>query len=342
MENLQVVQLFAGTRKLDRLAGDRSDRERRTSAGVAVELGKDDAVDAERLVEFFSYIDRVLTGHRVDDEQDLVRVNFIFDILQLLHQLFVDVQAAGGVEDNDVVAVVFGMLDRVFGDLHRADGSHLKDGGVHLCADHLQLLNRGRTVDVAGDQQRAASLLAEHFGKLCRVGGLTGTLQTAHHDDGWDLGRKVDAAVGGTHQLGQLVAHDLDDLLRRGQAGEDLLADSLFGDLFDKVLGHLVVDVRFQQGQADLPHRFLDVVFGKLSFRAQLFKRCVELFRKSFECHRSSSLSCRQSASLQSAVPAPQFSSRPARSCGCRDSARPRMQSHWRSPQSVRAFGGKP
>src|SRR5699024_11746348 len=141
---------------------------------------------------------------------------------------------AGGVEDNDVVAVVFGVLDRVFGDLHRADGSHLKDGGVHLCADHLQLLNRSRTVDVTGDQQRAASLLAEHFGKLCRVGGLTGTLQTAHHDDGWNLGRKVDAAVGGAHQLGQLVANDLDDLLCRGQAGEGPRADSPLRELVAK------------------------------------------------------------------------------------------------------------
>ena len=71
-------------------------------------------------------------------EQDLLRRHLVADPLQLVHERLVDVQAAGGVEDNDVVAVVFGVLDRVFGDLHRADGSHLKDGGVHLCADDPQ------------------------------------------------------------------------------------------------------------------------------------------------------------------------------------------------------------
>ena len=214
-------------------------------------------------------------------------MNFLLDVPQLLHQVLVDVQASCGIEDDDVVAVVLGVFNGVFGDLHRADGAHLKDGCIHLGTNYLQLFNRCRAVDVAGYQQWTVTLLAKHLGQFGRMGGFTGTLQAAHHDDGWNLGGKVDAAVGGTHQLGQLVANNLDDLLGRSEAGKHLFADGFFSHILDKVFGNLVVDVRFQQGHSDLAHRVPDVVFGKLTFGAQLFKGLVELIGKSLECHRT-------------------------------------------------------
>ena len=45
---LERVELLADGRELDRLAGDRLDRERRAAARVAVELRQDDAVEVER------------------------------------------------------------------------------------------------------------------------------------------------------------------------------------------------------------------------------------------------------------------------------------------------------
>jgi hypothetical protein len=53
--------------------------ERRAAAGVGVELGQDDAVDLEALVERLGGVDRVLPGHRVDDEEDLVRAGAAVD-----------------------------------------------------------------------------------------------------------------------------------------------------------------------------------------------------------------------------------------------------------------------
>ena len=99
-------------------------------------------------------------------------LNFVFDVLQLLHQLFVDVQTAGGVEDHDVVAVVFGMLDRVFWRSPPGCSVPISNTGTPACSPTtLQLLDRRRTVDVAGDQQRAVSLLCLNmFGKLGRSG----------------------------------------------------------------------------------------------------------------------------------------------------------------------------
>ena len=65
------LELLAGGDEHDRLAGDRLDRQRGAAAGVAVELGQDHAVEVRGLVELLGDVDRVLAGHRVDDEQDV-------------------------------------------------------------------------------------------------------------------------------------------------------------------------------------------------------------------------------------------------------------------------------
>ena len=66
------VELLAGRGVEDRLAGDRLDRQRGAAAGVAVELGHHHAVELGRLGEALGDVDRVLAGHRVDDQQDVV------------------------------------------------------------------------------------------------------------------------------------------------------------------------------------------------------------------------------------------------------------------------------
>ena len=73
MERLQRVELLAHADVLDRRVGDAVDGERRAAAGVAVHLGEDHAGDAEGVVEALGDPDRVLAGHAVGDEQDLVR-----------------------------------------------------------------------------------------------------------------------------------------------------------------------------------------------------------------------------------------------------------------------------
>ena len=71
VEALELVELLARAREQDRLAGDRLDRQRRAAARVAVELGHHHAVELHGLGELLRDVDRVLAGHRVDDEQDL-------------------------------------------------------------------------------------------------------------------------------------------------------------------------------------------------------------------------------------------------------------------------------
>ena len=81
MEGLEGVGLFAGADELDGLAGDVADGEGRAAAGVAVHLGEDDAGEAEALVEVLGGVDGVLAGHGVGDEEDLLRVEQLFELL---------------------------------------------------------------------------------------------------------------------------------------------------------------------------------------------------------------------------------------------------------------------
>ena len=150
-KRLEVAQLLAGGGEQDRLAGDRLDGQRGAAAGVAVELGEDHAVELRGLGELLGDVDRVLAGHRVDDEQHDVRLDALLDVRELLHQRLVDVQAAAGVDDQDVLAVALGLIERPAGDVDRVlVGALLVDRRARLAADLDQLLDGGRAVDVAG------------------------------------------------------------------------------------------------------------------------------------------------------------------------------------------------
>ena len=70
--------------------------------------------------------------------------------------------------------------------------------------------------------------------------------------------------MGGAHQGGHLVVYNLDYLLGGGKAGQDLLSHRLFGDGFYKILGHLIVNIGLQKGQADVGLAELTPVFQLL------------------------------------------------------------------------------
>ena len=71
----------------------------------------------------------------------------------LLHHRLVDGQTARRIDDDHVVAVLTRMLDGVLGNLHRIAVSLLGvDLDANLAAEHLQLVDGRRTVDVARHQ----------------------------------------------------------------------------------------------------------------------------------------------------------------------------------------------
>ena len=213
------------------------------------------------------------------------------DIFQLIHQRLVDVQTTGGIQQQQIVAVLTGMLKGMLCDGDGIALTFLINGNAQLRTDHLQLLNSGRTINVTGAQQRtAAFLFLEPAGQLGDVGGFTGTLQTHEHDDRGRTVGHVHTALASAHQVAQLVVDDLNDLLCRGQALQNIRADGLFGDRFDEVLDHLEVDVGFQQGKSDFPHGLLNVIFVQATLGAQLFEGIIQFFTQTLKSHLTSFL----------------------------------------------------
>ena len=161
VEGLERVDRLADAGELDRLAGDRAHRQRRAAAGIAVHPGQDHAGQVDLAGEALGDVDRVLAGQAVDDEQDLGRVGGGGDRLHLGHQRLVDVEAAGGVEQQHVVALQLRRLERAPGDLDRLlAGDDRQRVDVGLAAEHRQLLLRGRAGDV---ERRHQHLLALAF-----------------------------------------------------------------------------------------------------------------------------------------------------------------------------------
>ncbi len=263
------------------------DRQGGTAAGVAVELGEHDAGEVHAVEEGLRGGDRVLADHRVDDEQDLVRVDRGADVRGLLHQLGVDAQAAGGVDDDDVVLLLLGVLDRVLRHLHRVADTVARlravEGHAGALGDHLELVDRVGALEVAGDQQRGVLLLLQPVAELAREGGLTGTLQTGEHDD-----RR--AALGEPHPAGlatedrdELLVDDLDDLLGRVQRTGDLGTECPLLDLLDEGPDDRQRDVRLQQRDADLAGGGVDVRLAQAALAPEVLERRCEAIGKGVE-----------------------------------------------------------
>ena len=194
------VGLLAGAQELDREAGDGGDRERRAAAGVAVDLGQDQAGHRDRGDERLGDGDGLLAGHGVDDEQRLDRLDRRVHGGDLGHQRLVDGEAAGGVEDDDVADLALGGLDALAGDLGDAGaGRGAEDRDVEALAERLELVGGGRAVRVGGDEQRPAAQLDDVAGELGGGRRLARALEADHRDDR-RVARQVEGPVAGRQE----------------------------------------------------------------------------------------------------------------------------------------------
>ena len=85
------------------------------------------------------------------------------------------------------------------------------------------------------------------------------------------------------HQGDQFVVNDLDHLLARGQALQDLGSDSTLPDLFYEILDDLEVDVGLKQGKPHFAERLLDVLLGHDTLTAELLENLFQLVGKTIE-----------------------------------------------------------
>ena len=262
MEFLERVHLFAGTDQLDRLAGHRAHRERRAAAAVAVHAGQHEAGNADALVEIARQVDGVLAGQRIGDQQDLVRVGALLDLGHLGHQRLVDMGAAGGVENDHVVAAELGRLHGARGDVGgRLAGDDRQRGDAGLLAQLAELLLCRRPSRVErGHQHFLAVALFQTCGDLGRGRGLARALQADHHDDDGGGSIEIDGDAFVAEQGDQFVMDQLDHHLARLDRLDDLGADGLFAHPVGEAPDHFQRHVGLQERAANLAHGFRHIL----------------------------------------------------------------------------------
>ena len=261
IELLQRIHLFAGGDQLDRLAGDGAHRKSSTAAAIAVHAGQHQTGDADALIERTCKIDSVLAGQSVGDEQDFMRVCLFPDVGHFDHQRLVDMRAAGGVENNNIMAAKLGGLYGAGGDLdRRLAGNDRQRVDAGLYAELAQLLLGGGAARI---ERRKQHLLLRPLGQaladLAGRGGLARALQADHHDD--DGGRRIEVN-GNTffaEHADKFVMDDLDDHLAGLDALEDLGADRLGANLVGEGADDIKRNVGFEEGAANLAQRGCDV-----------------------------------------------------------------------------------
>ena len=160
-----------------------------TALGGAVELGHDQAGEAERFVECLDLGQRVLADVGVEHQQDFMRragvglLNHAFDLADLVHQVQLRRQAAGGIGQHDVDAARPGGMDGVEDHRRRIAALRGNDLDIVALAPFGQLLARGGAERVARRQQHALALGLKTAGQFADGGGLAGAVDAGQHDD---------------------------------------------------------------------------------------------------------------------------------------------------------------
>ena len=131
---------------------------------------------------------RVLPGERVQNKQRLCWIDLVAKFFQFTHQLIVNRDAAGGIDDQPVGICCAGCLYRVLCHLERAVASGIlgMNWDVDLLTQLNQLIDRCRALQVTGGQHYVLlQFFADLECQLRRRGGFTGSVESDHHDYRW-------------------------------------------------------------------------------------------------------------------------------------------------------------
>ncbi len=231
-------------------------------------------------MELVGGFDGVLSGHGVGDEQNLDRVELFLQLLQLRHQVVVDMQAAGGIHQQHVAAAIGGFAARGAGQVERRgfSGRAFVDGLADIARDYAQLLARGGTVDVHRNQHRPVPVLRKPARQFAGGSGLAGALQSDDQEHAGRLVGKPQLGFVAAEDLDQLFVDDLDDLLGGRECGEHFLAHGLHLDGFDELLDNLEIDVGFEERHANFAQGALHIFGREFAFAAQVFEDPLQFF----------------------------------------------------------------
>ena len=93
--------------------------------------------------------------------------------------------------------------------------------------------------------------------------------------------------VARAHERGQLLVHDLHDLLAGGEALEDVLAERTLLHRGGEVPRDLEVDVGLEEREADLAHRLGDGLLVEAAAPAEAAERSLQLVGERVEHGRT-------------------------------------------------------
>ena len=276
-KGFQRIHVLAGTDKFDGNAGDCLDAQEGSAAGVPVELGHDDPVQAQGFIEGFGAVDGVLARHAVDDEIDLIGLNLFVDLFELLHQFGIDGQATCGVQDDDIGVSRFG-LDLAFAADRNGVGSpgFAEDLDPQLFAEDVELLDRSGALQVGGDEEGFELFLPDQKCQLAAGGRFSGPLQAAHHD-----GRQVapfdrQVVVDGAEKVDELLENNLDELFMGPEGKQDPSSLGGGGHVRDELPHHVDADVRLDEGAFDQGDPLAHVGLGEFSLALERFEGRLE------------------------------------------------------------------
>ena len=215
-----------------------------------------------------------------------MRLDRLADLDELVHQGGVDVQAAGGVDDQDVLAVLLARSSA-----HRAIstgsrvGALLVDVGADLRAELHELVDGGRAVDVAcGERDRRAVLRRAGSARASRAAVvLPEPCRPAMRITVGGRGENVMPAEAPPISAASSSWTIFTTCWPGLSCADDLGAEAALLDGRRELLDDLEVDVGLEQRETDLAHRLVDVVLGQRAVGADVGERLLELLGKGVE-----------------------------------------------------------
>src|SRR5690606_38058481 len=189
VEQVQVVDALADPDCVDRQLEGFGEPDENAALCRSIQLGDDETGDGDHLAERLDLGMGVLADSGVEDQQHIVRRAFVLladhahDLLQLRHEVGLVVEATGGIDEENVVALVPGLavgVEEQAGGVRPGGARHNR--ATRALAPDLELLDGGSAESVAGGEHYPLALGAESGGELADRGGLAAAVDADDED----------------------------------------------------------------------------------------------------------------------------------------------------------------
>ena len=201
------------------------------------------------------------------------------------HHCFIERGAAGGIEDDDVIAAEPPGLQCALGNLRRRlPGDDRQRLDIDLPPEHGELLHCRGTAHVERCHEHLAPrLLGEPLSELGSGRGLARALQADHHDRHRRGSIEIDRLAARAEGIDQLVVDDLHHHLAGRHGFDDLDPDGMALDLVDEGARHIERHIGFEQRPPHFPQCGIHVVLRQRAAPGEAIEDAAEPFGERIE-----------------------------------------------------------